>query len=87
MDSRTDAGSQCSKLQETGAGQTSAGPSFGRIPNIPGEMGIRSAWRHDRQALIKKTAVTVAVSALAVAALQQRRRHRAEQRRLSGASH
>lgn len=49
----------------------------GRIPNVPAEMGIRSAWRHDRQGLVTKAAVTVAVSALAVALLKQRRRARA----------
>ncbi len=48
----------------------------GRIPNIPAEMGIRSAWRHDRPAMVRKAAVTVALSALAIAALRARRRHR-----------
>ena len=47
----------------------------GKVPNIPAEMGLRSAWRHDRQALVTKTAVTVALSALAIAALRQRRKH------------
>ena len=59
----------------------------GRIPNIPAEMGIRSAWKHDRQTLITKAAVTVAVSALAIAAVRQRRRHRAEQKRPSSVSY
>ncbi len=47
----------------------------GRVPNIPAEMGVRSAWRHDRQALITKTAVTVGLAALAIAALRARRKH------------
>jgi hypothetical protein len=46
--------------------------AHGRIPNIPAEMGIRSAWRHDRQRLITRTAVVVGVSALAVALLKNR---------------
>jgi hypothetical protein len=49
----------------------------GKIPNIPAEMGIRSAWRHDRQGLVTRAAVAVAVSALAIAALRQRRKRRA----------
>jgi hypothetical protein len=57
----------------------------GRVPNIPAEMGIRSAWRHDRQALVTKIAVTAAFSSLAVAVLRQRRQHRAQQERRSGA--
>jgi hypothetical protein len=48
----------------------------GRIPNIPGEMGIRSAWRHDPQALVTRTAVTVGLAALAITALRAMRRHR-----------
>jgi hypothetical protein len=55
--------------------------AHGRIPNIPAEMGVRSAWQHDRQALVAKTAVTVALSALVVAAVRQKRKHRHEQRR------
>ncbi len=46
----------------------------GRVPNIPAEMGIRSAWRHDRQALMTKAAIAVAVSALAVAVLRRGRK-------------
>ncbi len=46
----------------------------GRVPNIPAEMGIRSAWRHDRQAMMTKTAIAVAVSALAVAVLRRGRK-------------
>jgi hypothetical protein len=45
-----------------------ADAAHGRIPNIPAEMGIRSAWRHDRQALVTRAAVTVGLAALAVVA-------------------
>lgn len=48
----------------------------GKVPNIPAEMGIRSAWKHDRQGLVTKAAVTVAVSAVVIAVLRQRRRPR-----------
>ena len=48
----------------------------GRIPNIPAEMGIRSAWTHYRQAFVTRAAVTVGLAALAIAALRQRRKHR-----------
>ncbi|WP_210526147.1 hypothetical protein [Rubellimicrobium arenae] len=44
----------------------------GKVPNIPAEMGVRAAWKHDRTALVTKAAVTVAVSALAIALLRQR---------------
>jgi hypothetical protein len=44
----------------------------GRVPNIPAEMGIRSAWKHDRQRLVTTTAVAVGVSALALALLSRR---------------
>ena len=45
-----------------------------KIPNIPAEMGIRSEWRHNKKGLIKKLAVTAAVSAAAVALLRRSRR-------------
>jgi hypothetical protein len=48
----------------------------GTIPNIPAEMGIRSAWRHDRKALVTKTVISVALAALAVTALRARQKHR-----------
>jgi hypothetical protein len=44
----------------------------GRIPNIPAEMGVRSAWRHDRQRFVTRTAVAVGVSALAIGLLRSR---------------
>jgi hypothetical protein len=54
--------------------------SRGRVPNIPAEMGIRSAWMHDRQGLVTRAAVAVAVSALAVALVRSRRQSRAQGR-------
>ncbi|HEX8469004.1 MAG TPA: hypothetical protein VF620_14490 [Allosphingosinicella sp.] len=36
-----------------------------KIPNIPAEMGIRSEWKHNKQGLVKKIAVTAAVSGVA----------------------
>ena len=38
-----------------------------KIPNIPAEMGIRSEWKHNKQGLAKKIAVTAAVGAGAYA--------------------
>lgn len=46
----------------------------GKIPNIPGEMGMRSEWRHNRKGLVTKLAVTAAVSAAAYALLSRRRK-------------
>jgi hypothetical protein len=34
-----------------------------KIPNIPAEMGIRSEWKHNKQGLAKKVAVTAVISA------------------------
>lgn len=36
----------------------------GRVPNIPGEMGIRSEWRHNKRGLATKVGVTLGVSAV-----------------------
>jgi hypothetical protein len=44
----------------------------GRIPNIPGEMGLRAEWRHNRAGLARKVAVAAALSAVAVALWQRR---------------
>lgn len=35
----------------------------GKVPNIPGEMGIRSEFRHNKSGFAKKVGVTAAVSA------------------------
>lgn len=50
-----------------------------KIPNIPAEMGIRSEWKHNKRGLATKVAVTVAVSALAVALLKRRGRDEDEE--------
>ena len=55
----------------------------GRIPNIPAEMGIRSAWRYQRGKLVAGTAVAVGVSALALALLRRRTGERGRQQRRS----
>lgn len=47
--------------------------SRGRVPNVPAEMGIRSAWRHDREGLVARAALAGAVAAVAVALLRSRR--------------
>ena len=57
--------------------------SRGRIPNIPAEMGIRSAWRHDRQGLMARTAVAVGISALALALLSRRTSGKGQNQRRS----
>jgi hypothetical protein len=55
----------------------------GRVPNIPAEMGIRSAWRHDRGGLLARTAVVVGVSALALALLRRQAGDKGRQQRRS----
>lgn len=47
--------------------------SEGHIPNIPGEMGARAEWEHNRAGFVRK-AVIVAGAALLVAALVKARR-------------
>lgn len=42
----------------------------GRIPNIPGEMGIRSELQHNRAGLMRKVLVTGAVLGLSVLAVR-----------------
>ncbi len=44
----------------------------GKVPNIPAEMGIRSEWRHNKKGLTRKAAVTLAISAVAVAVVRRR---------------
>ncbi|HEY0129934.1 MAG TPA: hypothetical protein VGB57_00920 [Allosphingosinicella sp.] len=55
----------------------------GKIPNIPGEMGIRSELRYNKKGFAKKVAVTAVVSTAAWALLRRRRRNR--ERALEGA--
>ena len=50
----------------------------GHIPDIPGEMGLRAEWRHNRTGLVRKAAVAVAV--VSVAALLWPRAERGRSR-------
>ena len=50
----------------------------GKVPNVPGEMGIRAEWRHNRKGLVTKLAVTAALSAGAFALLRRRRKSAAD---------
>jgi hypothetical protein len=43
----------------------------GRVPNIPGEMGIRSEWEHNKAGLVQKAVIVAGVS-LALAMLFKR---------------
>lgn len=38
----------------------------GVVPNIPVEMGIRSAWRHNRSELLRRLGTAAVIGALAV---------------------
>ena len=55
----------------------------GRIPNIPGEMGLRSEWEHNKAGLAQKAAIVAGVS-LVVALLFKSRKdaHERHNRRL-----
>lgn len=48
----------------------------GRIPNIPSEMGMRAAWKHNRKGVVRKAAVLAAASAVALVLLNRHKRHR-----------
>ena len=48
----------------------------GHVPNIPGEMGIRSEWQHNKRGLAKKVGVGLAV--LGIGALLLSRRGKSE---------
>ena len=47
-----------------------------RVPNIPREMGMRAAWRHNKHGVVLKTVVTIGLMAIAGAALARSRRSR-----------
>lgn len=47
-----------------------------RVPNIPGEMGVRAAWRYDKRGLVLKSVVLIGVVAIAGAAVAKARRRR-----------
>lgn len=46
--------------------------AHGHVPNIPGEMGIAAAWKHDRSGTAIKVAAVAAVAAAAVVLLAPR---------------
>ena len=45
----------------------------GEVPNIPGEMGARAEWRHNKKGFATKTLVVAAVAVGLVALIQSRR--------------
>ncbi|HEX8364403.1 MAG TPA: hypothetical protein VF603_03860 [Allosphingosinicella sp.] len=57
----------------------------GRIPNIPGEMGIRSELKYNKKGFAKKVAVAAALSAGAWALLRRRKRNRRVEAEAAGA--
>ena len=50
--------------------------AHGHIPNLIDEMGLRSAWKYDRQRTVQKLAVAAGVLALAVTVAARRRSQR-----------
>ena len=57
-----------------------------KLPNIPGEMGARAEWRHNRKGLAIKTAGTLAIVAILFAAVRGKgaARPAAEQDQMTG---
>lgn len=55
----------------------------GHVPNLPAEMGMGAAWRHDRKGLLGKIAIAAAVTVVAAALWDRRedRDHRRDSRR------
>jgi len=45
----------------------------GRIPNIPGEMGMAAGWKHDRANVVRKAAVGLLLAGGALALARRRR--------------
>ena len=45
----------------------------GRVPNIPGEMGARAEWQHNKTGFAVKAGATVAIAAALIAAFRSRR--------------
>jgi hypothetical protein len=48
----------------------------GKVPNIPGEMGARAEWQHNKRGLARKLAVTGTIVGLGYAWVRSRRKHR-----------
>ncbi|WP_220149790.1 hypothetical protein [Sphingomonas aracearum] len=56
----------------------------GKVPNVPGEMGARAEWRHNRKGFLLKTGAIVAVGAVAMALARRGGKQQArEQERIS----
>jgi hypothetical protein len=51
-----------------------------RIPNIPGEMGMRAGWQYNKRGVVLKTVFAVGLVAIAAAALSQPRPRRPRRR-------
>ena len=47
--------------------------AHGHIPNIPGEMGLKSEWRYNRKSLMTRVLVGAVIATVAVAYLHRRR--------------
>lgn len=47
-----------------------------RVPNVPGEMGMRAGWQHNKRGLALKSVGAVALIGVAAAVLARRNRHR-----------
>ena len=58
--------------------------SKGVVPNVFAEMGIRSAWKHDRAGVVRKALIATAIVGVAVYQLQKPKRTRTLRRRLRG---
>ncbi|HXH16601.1 MAG TPA: hypothetical protein VNJ10_10785 [Sphingomonas sp.] len=50
----------------------------GTVPNIPGEMGVRAEWQHNKKGLAVKVAVASGVAVALALALRGRRNHSGE---------
>lgn len=45
----------------------------GRVPNIPGEMGLRAEWQHNKKGLAAKIGVGLMISTVLLSAIRDRR--------------
>ena len=45
----------------------------GHVPNIPGELGWRAEWKHNRQGLITRVLISTALLAAAFSSLRSKR--------------
>ncbi len=47
-----------------------------RVPNIPGEMGMRAGWQHNKRGVVLKTVLALGVVAIAASAMSRPKRRR-----------